>query len=134
MRTSLPPDPEVLVEDSRARLSDGGESLDLRPREAVDLVVEERQQQSLADDQFLDLAVDGVTDARIGLGTPPLDKLIKLRPSHEATDRASLGVEGAVRKRVRVGIVRAPAPHGEVGLPLPVELEILGDRLVEGAD
>ena len=49
------------------RLADRRQSLDLRPREAVDLVVEERQHEGLSRNQLLDLPVDGVAHTRVRL-------------------------------------------------------------------
>src|SRR5262245_11578719 len=61
VRPASAPDRELLVGDHRVALADRLEPLDLRPREAVDLVVEERENEGLPCDQLLRPPVDRLT-------------------------------------------------------------------------
>ena len=75
----------------------GGQALDLRPREAVDLVVEEGQDQGLPRDQLLGLAVDGVAHARVGLDAPLLGELVELGRARRSCGRRR--TRSAARRR-----------------------------------
>ncbi len=58
---SLPPEPEVFVDDVRAREGEL-QPFQFRPKEMQNLFVEQRQQERLPCDQLLDLMVDLTTN------------------------------------------------------------------------
>src|SRR5262249_35982520 len=114
--SALPPDPEILVRGRGVRLADRREAVNLRPGEAVNLIVEERQDERVAGDGPLGLAIGGVAHARIGLDAAVLRQTVEVRGAQKVAESARARMRATVQECVAVGVVRRPASDVDVRL------------------
>src|SRR5262249_7989732 len=90
------------------------QALHLGPREAVDLLVEERHERGVAEEALLGLPVDRVPRRGVHLRAAAQGEAVERLVPGPAPPQTLRRVERAVHEAVRVGIVRDPAREEDV--------------------
>ena len=87
-----------LIPDPQTRIINHGrsvrqvQSFDFWPGKAVGLLVKEREHQSVARDDLLDLTIERVAHRRRWFRTPSFDEAVNLGRAAESSDISFLGV------------------------------------------